>query len=375
MQGSVMRHSHYCSSAQSTQAILIDWLTKLIPFEFYGRHLSAPLLARVMAWIALRQSTRHAAAERLALPVGKETLRKAMVAATPTVADALQLIRQSIPPPLLKYFRKRKRGIRIAIDLHHQPYYGQAVSGTHWAKAKQGTKQFWSVATAVVVHQGERVTLAVVPVTSNRMEMVLEALWAWIQRFSIKISCLLLDRGFYGGPVIGWLREHQIRYIMPMIKRGNLGRGTGTVKFFRRGQVGFRTYRWRERHRKAWVETGVAIVAHPHDRRRRPYVFAIGGRFASLDQCYRWYKSRFGIESSYREAKAIRGWTTSHDANWRRFLQILSFVIRNLWIGIAWWSTNSHNSITPLRLQQIIDLFIHLLNLPIRIVTFSLTPT
>jgi len=365
-----MRRPQYPRSCSRPQAVIIKLLVNLFPIEHFGRHLPAEMIARIMVWIAIRNSTRRAACDRLQLPVGKETLRKAIVAATPCVENSLQLILQSVPAPLLRHLKRRKRGTRIAIDLHHQPYYGQPVAGVHRAKAKQGTKQFWSVATAAVVSHGERVTLTVVPVYSNRMEDVLEAMWAWIRGSNIKVSCLLLDRGFYGGPVIRWLQQHDIRYVMPLIKRGNARQGTGTARFFQRGQTGFRTHRWRERNRGAWVETGVAIVPHPTDRRRRPYVFAVGGRFASLAQCQDWYRTRFGIESSYRESKEIRGWTTSHDAAWRRLLQILSFAIRNLWVGAAWLISSCNSS--PIRLQRVLDLLEHHLQLPYRLL--NLTP-
>ena len=43
-------------------------------------------------------------------------------------------------------------------------------------------------------------------------------------------------------------------------------------------------------------------------------------------------KRSTGIESSYRQCHQSLGWTTSPNADWRRLLMVLSFVIRNLWI-------------------------------------------
>ncbi|MEZ5944986.1 MAG: hypothetical protein R3C18_26675 [Planctomycetaceae bacterium] len=100
---------------------------------------------------------------------------------------------------------------------------------------------------------------------------------------------------------------------------------------------------------------GVAIVPNPKDRRRRPYAFAVHGKFASIQQCAKWYKRRFSIESSYREAKQIRGWTTSHNGKWRRLLQVLSFMLRNLWLWFSWLSQHQSRKPPPLRLHQLQD--------------------
>ncbi|MCA9045505.1 MAG: hypothetical protein KDA69_14360, partial [Planctomycetaceae bacterium] len=77
--------------------------------------------------------------------------------------------------------------------------------------------------------------------------------------------------------------------------------------------------------------------------------------FACVQQCAQWYKRRFSIESSYREAKQIRGWTTSHNGQWRRLLQVLSFMLRNLWLWLSWLSQRQFKKPPPLRLYQLQD--------------------
>ncbi|MEZ5942855.1 MAG: hypothetical protein R3C18_15795 [Planctomycetaceae bacterium] len=317
-----MCRSEFHRLAGQQQVLAVNLLKARLRVEKFGRHLTASMIARVMIWISLMRS---AACARLQLPVGEETVRSAFHAAMPTIEDALKLIQDSIPPLLLKHLQKRKRGSCIAIDLHHQPYYGKLVEGVHKAKSQQGTKRFWSIATAAIVTRGERFTLAVAPVYSNKMVDVLQVLWSHLRKLNIKAGCLLLDRGFYGGPVIRWLQERELRFEMPLIRRGSASKGTGMAPFFRRGQSGFRTYSWQERNHGPHITIRVAIVPNPQDR-RRPYAFAVHGKFASIQQCAKWYKRRFSIESSYREAKQIRGWTTSHNGKWRRLLQVLSFM-------------------------------------------------
>lgn len=49
-------------------------------------------------------------------------------------------------------------------------------------------------------------------------------------------------------------------------------------------------------------------------------------------QARRLYRRRFGIESSYRCAGHVRGWTTSPNAVYR-------FILLNVWLSLRWFST------------------------------------
>src|SRR5437879_5936496 len=81
-------------------------------------------------------------------------------------------------------------------------------------------------------------TLAIVPVRSNRMEQALEALWPQVTATGLPIGRVLLDRGFCGGPAIRWLQDRSIRFLMPLVRRGRAPRpgrpGSGTAPFFGR---------------------------------------------------------------------------------------------------------------------------------------------
>ena len=56
----------------------------------------------------------------------------------------------------------------------------------------------------------------------------------------------------------------------------------------------------------------------------------------SLKRIYSTYRVRFGIESSYRQSRQARLFTTSRKA-WFRFLIFgLSMILRNLWIEVRW---------------------------------------
>lgn len=332
-----MRRTQYLHAKPAWQARVVGLMLGNLPLADYGRVVTRQLLARVLVWMSVARGTVADAPRRVGIGVCDETLRQALIASLPEVQQLPRLLKASLAAWLPRARRARKqRGFDVAIDLHHQPYYGKWQPGLFRGPAKLGTKFFWSIATAAIVHRGERLTLAIVPVSSHRMDEVLVALWPQLRKLGLKVRRLLLDRGFYSAEVVAWLHRRRVSFVMPMIHRGRLPRsgqaGTGTAPFFVRGRRGFGTYTWRLKRRdRRQVTVKVAIVPHT-DRRRRPLVFAFAGRLPNLEYCRQIYKRRFGIETSYRQAKQSRGWTTSRDERWRRLLIVLSFVMRNVWL-------------------------------------------
>jgi hypothetical protein len=330
-----MRRTEYVGARAAWQVQAVALLLQTLPLVDYGRLVKRQMLARILIWMCASRSTATAASRRTTIGVCDETLRKAVVASLPEIDQLPRLVQASLVAVLPRLRRARKkRGFDIAIDVHHQPYYGKRQPGVVRVKQKQGTKLFWSVATAAIVHRGQRLTLAVAPVTSHRAEDVLIGLWPQLK--GLKIRRLLLDRGFYSAEVVAWLQARRIWFVMPMIHRGRAPRsrraGTGTAPFFVRGRRGFTTYTWRQkRGTRRQVRVKVAIIP-ADDRRRRPLVYAFAGRLPNLGYCRWLYRKRFGIETSYRQARQSRAWTTSRNERWRRLLLVLSFVIRNVWL-------------------------------------------
>ncbi len=56
-------------------------------------------------------------------------------------------------------------------------------------------------------------------------------------------------------------------------------------------------------------------------------------------QARRQYRRRFGIESSYRCANQVRGWTTSPSPAYRFLLMALAFFLFNVWVHLRWLFT------------------------------------
>jgi putative transposase len=56
-------------------------------------------------------------------------------------------------------------------------------------------------------------------------------------------------------------------------------------------------------------------------------------------QARRQYRRRFGVESSYRCAGQVRGWTTSNNPAYRFVLIAVSFFLLNVWVHLRWLFT------------------------------------
>jgi hypothetical protein len=243
--------------------------------------------------------------------------------------------------------RVRRQAQEVAIDYHDRPYYGKGAQAQElWVrgKAKDGTTRFYRVATAYLVLNGVRVTLAlrfVLP--DDDTVSVLDHLRRRITAQGIRVSCLLLDKGFESIAVMEYLTRQGQAALLACPIRGTTGgtralcqghKSYGTTHTFK-GPQGveftasllvcrvFTTARRTGRHvRQAdWL---VFVQIH----------LALSPRYAR-----HLYRSRFGIETSYRCEGQVRGWTTAKNPAYRFVLIALAFVLLNVWIQLRWLFT------------------------------------
>ena len=102
------------------------------------------------------------------------------------------------------------KSVEIAIDFHDEPSYsGDATVRTYTcrSKAKSGTTHFWRVASAYVMHNGQRFTVALVYVLPEYSTLaVLQRLIGYIQHHRVVIKRLYLDKGFCQTDIIQYHR-------------------------------------------------------------------------------------------------------------------------------------------------------------------------
>jgi putative transposase len=241
----------------------------------------------------------------------------------------------------------RRHAPEVAIDYHDRPYYGtgeQAQALWVRGKAKDGTTRFYRVATAYLVLNGVRMTLAlhfVLP--TDTTVSVLDLLLQRVRAQGVQVSCLLLDKGFANVAVMDYLTRQGQAALRACPIRGTTG-GTRALCQGRKSYPTVHTFKGEHdtEFTAALLVCRVITTARRtgrHARHAEWLVFvqihlALSPRYAR-----HLYRRRFGIETSYRCEGHVRGWTTAKNPAYRFVLIALAFVLLNVWIHLRWLFT------------------------------------
>jgi putative transposase len=251
----------------------------------------------------------------------------------------------------------------LAIDLVLVPYHGEPAKDEEEVKrgvARAGTTHFHCYATAYMVYQNQRLTLAVTFVRkSDTMVKILSRLFKRLEVLKIRIKKAYLDKGFYSIAVIRFLKARDLPFIIPAVTRQTGGVG----KLF----VGLASYAttYTLRSQKLGTETVDVALTRKYSkgryRRKRSKWFAyVTYRIRTQPlQIFQFYRRRFGIESSYRQMNRVRARTSSTNPALRLLFVGVAFLILNLWVVLKrHWrcdihrrgARQNHRGLTVLRL-------------------------
>lgn len=274
---------------------------------------------------------------------------------------------------LLKFVEclPKNRPLTFAVDFVHVQYYGKPKRKNgreiRRAKRKAGTTRFHAYATLYVVLYGHRFTLAARYVRPKETVVhVLDGFLDVIKNHGLKVERLLLDKGFYNHRVIRELTRRRIPAIIPM-PRSKMG--TGNSYLFH-GRKSYRTtYTLASSKKKAaWkirfpVYVVVTYLKGKNEKHGAVHLaYVVLNNAATLDNVRTLYRSRFGIESSYRLMNVCRARTTSRDPAVRLMFVVVSLVIQNVWIYTKWTYVNRPRQKVREVLDRILPLrlFVHL---------------
>jgi hypothetical protein len=320
-------------------------LQNYVPMRDYKRKVTAQTLWAVLLVAATGVTSIHACCGRLEDLASEETIRKALIASLPEFAELQRQLNRALAGRLPRALRRRSQ--RLAIDLTLIPYHGEPFRDegeVYRSLAKQGTSHFHAYATAYVALKGQRFTVALTAVTKGEsMKDVLQRLLKQARSVGVKARLVLLDRGFYGVEVIRYLQAARQPFLMPVVIRGKKAEDP-------RGPSGTRVFAAMKR--SGWFEytlTGgskrtatVAIRVSCRNYRGR---WKRHGRWALVYACWgvdgrscAWvretYRTRFGIESSYRQMNQARGRTTTRRPELRLLYVGLALLLRNEWVWL-----------------------------------------
>ncbi len=272
--------------------------------------------------------------------------------------------------------RLKRRAWQVAIDYHEVPYYGQPQKTKNQyrrSKPKQGTSKFHTYATACIVQHGRRYTLAMTWVrASDSMVNVLGRLVARIRELGLKIKCLLVDRAFYNIAVISWLKTERIKFLMPVVIRGRRpkpGRTVTGLRWILRQKAGWHSHVMKHKQQEVAVSICVGYRTHKNrkdkKRKQQKLLFAAWGVRGAPTEIRERYRKRFGIETSYRQLRQAKIFTTTRNPHLRLFFVAVGLLLRNLWV----WLHHIHLSegteqhlklhLERLRFRQMLDWISH----------------
>lgn len=319
-------------------------LAEHLDLEAEGYKCKTADLLNILLAVAVDQGTITSLCNDLDDVPNAETVRtyineQLCVEELPPLEEALnQALVTKLPPRLWR------RPQEIAIDFHDRPYYGKEEQDEAlWVRgrAKNGTTRFYRIATAYIMVNNLRFTLAVCFVLPDRSTVdVLRDLLRRVRTLRLQVRRLFLDRGFGSVAVQSFLEKEQIPALIACTIRGK----TGGTRALCRGRKSYRTqYTFTAGDgQKRTADIAVCRVFTTAKRtgrlRRRAswQLFILINLDMTLRQIRQRYRRRFGIETSYRCASKVRGWTTSPNPAYRFFLMNLGILLVNIWVSLRW---------------------------------------
>ncbi len=322
-------------------------LQEHLPLEAAGYKCSTADLVNVLLGVAVSGATVEAVCADLVGTPDADTIRQYLNEQL-TVEELPELERclndaLAVEVPM----RVCRQACDIACDFHDRPYYGKTPQAEGlWVRgrAKDGTTRFYRVATAYVILNGLRVTLAIhFVLPGDATVTVLDILLRRVTALGIHIRRLFLDKGFLSVEVMAYLSQHGLPAVIACPIRGK----TGGTQALCRGNKGYRTSHTFKSPGGASFTAELAVCrvfttakrTGRMKRRAEWLVFALIGLELSPRQTRRVYRRRFGVETSYRCSGQVRGWTTSPNPAYRFILIGLSFFLLNVWLHLRWLFT------------------------------------
>jgi len=343
-----MRDTHSTITPAAVTAYAQFVLQKHVRLPGHGPKCTAGAPWTILLFAAARISSIAATCRALLRAPSDTAVHDALLAGLPAFAELQCRLNRALRGDLPKALRRRRQP--LAIDLTLVPYHGRPLHSpaeVYRSQPKSGTTHSHAYATAYVIRQGLRFTVALTAVARGEpLAGVITRLLAQAARAPVRPSYLLLDRGFCSVDVIRHLQSGRRAFLMPLPRRGRPAghpRGpSGSQVFAARKKSGWGRYTLTNAAgRKATVAVCVACRNRRGERGRRgreALVYAFGGR--PQPSSYRWvrqtYRSRFAIETTYRQMHQARIRTSTRDPLLRLLYVGLALVLRNVWVWLHW---------------------------------------
>jgi Transposase DDE domain len=343
-----MRTPQYIVTPNTVQAHAAHLCQKHLRLRDHGRKCTAGVLLTVLFYAAARITSLAAACKALVAAPCYQAAHDALLATLPEIQELQRRLCRALQGDLPKALRRRRQP--MAIDLHLVPYHGQHLHDedeVYRGQAKSGTSHFHAYATAYVILRGQRYTVALAYVRKGQtMQAVIRQLLRAAAKAGVRPRYLLLDRGFWSVAVIRYLQQARYPFLMAVPCRGRKAdhpKGAGGTRVFQDyRRSGWAQYTLTDSHkRRATVALCVKCrnlrgERGKHGREALVYAYGGGLRPSSYQWVKETYRSRFAIETSYRQLGQARIRTSTRDPLLRLLYVGLALLLRNVWVWLHW---------------------------------------
>jgi putative transposase len=350
----------YIVTKEEVHGYANHWLGSSLKLEYEGTKCTASTLMQVLLIAASRVASLFAVCRDLADAPCDQTIRNALAAALPEMSELQRRLNRSLVTKLPKALLRKSR--RIAIDLTLIPYHGQPhldKKEIYRSVPKSGTTHFHAYATAAVVHKGHRYTLALIHVEhGEKMKAVVQKLLKIIRSRGVKVRFLLLDKAFFNVEMISYLKRAGHGFIIPAMVRGRKPKGrkqaTG-LRAIQKKKNGYYCHTQRGKidgkDRSTKVTICVASKRYTHkktgQRKTKKLMYAIWKVRQTPKTIREIYRTRFGIETSYRQMNEARIKTCTRDPALRLLFVGIALVLRNVWVWLHFKLAKNKSSDEP----------------------------
>ena len=343
-----MRPKNSTLTARQVHRCAASVLQDHLKLPDHGPKCRAGILWTVLLYAAARLVSLAAACAALRDAPSDTAVHDALLAGLPQFAELQQRLNRALRGDLPNALRRKRQP--LAIDLILIPYHGQPLhfpDEIYRGQAKSGTTHFHAYATAYVIRKGLRFTVALTSVKQGEpLAEVIQRLLAQAAKAAVRPRYLLLDRGFCAVDVIRYLQSSRRPFLMPVPRRGRSADhpkgASGTQIFATWKSSGWGRYTMTNAEKR---QATFAVCVKCRNRRgergqhgREALIYAYGGGLQPGS--FRWvqqtYRSRFAIETSYRQLHQARIRTCTRDP-WLRLLYVgIALILRNVWVWLHW---------------------------------------
>jgi hypothetical protein len=328
---------------ETTRAMTIERLQDHLELDIQGTKATTEMALEVLLHAASTGQSIEASCAELAGTADSNTLREYLNEQIDkdNLAGLEEQVNDALAADMPKKLRMRPR--KLALDLHDQPFYGKDAGLLDFAcrgQAKDGTTYFYRLASAYVMLKGIRVTLGVVFVRPElSLSELVSGLTERVRAQGVTISSLYLDRGFASIPIYQQLLESDTPAIIACPIRGKRG-GTKALCQGRQSYTTQHTFRSAE-HGECTVTVAV-VRSFTHKgkrggkkrRKARWFIYVLIHCKLKAQQAHGRYRSRFGIESSYRCMRQLRIRSNSRNPARRFLFMALGLILVNGWVTL-----------------------------------------